>query len=73
MRTKRSGVHSFSPLASNSNRADSSPIVAVLAKEPIFAELALETHARFLAQGYPDSAADLMGFQQWVARDDVIR
>jgi hypothetical protein len=70
MRTKRSGVHSLTTSAAD--RAELAPIVAVLAREPIFAELALETHARFLAQGYPDNT-DPMGFQQWIARDDVIR
>jgi len=70
MRTKRSGVHSLT--TSTADRAELAPIVAVLAREPIFAELALETHARFLAQGYPDNT-DPMGFQQWIARDDVIR
>ncbi|MGE5834785.1 MAG: hypothetical protein ACM4AI_09920 [Acidobacteriota bacterium] len=72
MRTKRYGVHSLTSPAADSNQADLAPIVAVLAREPIFAELALETHARFLAQGYPDTT-DPMGFQQWIARDDVIR
>ena len=55
MRSKRSVVLSLDQLTAEV-RAESAPIFAVLADEPIFAEIARHAQARFLAYGRLDDA-----------------
>ena len=72
MRTKRSLVALIDPLAADSSRVNSVPIFAVLAAEPIFGQLARESHARFLAHRQPEPAAGVELFPQLSGSDDLM-
>ena len=62
VRTKRFAAGSIDPFTAQASRADSSPIFAVLAREPVFEELARDAHAQFLAHGRFENIADLLAF-----------
>jgi hypothetical protein len=62
VRTRRFAAGSIDPFAAHATRADSSPIFAVLAREPVFEELARDAHAQFLAHGRFENLADLLAF-----------
>ena len=62
VRTKRFAAGSIDPFTAQATRADSSPIFAVLAREPVFEELARDAHAQFLAHGRFENIADLLAF-----------
>ncbi|HEY7475182.1 MAG TPA: hypothetical protein VH679_09245 [Vicinamibacterales bacterium] len=67
MRTKRSSAVSLDPFASDSTGAVSLPISAVLAREPVFMQIAHAAHARFLAEG-SERLDDGVSLPEWLAR-----
>ena len=71
MRTKRSLVALIDPLGADAHRADSVPIFAVLAQEPVFGQIAREAHARFLAHR-PETAAGVDLFPELPGSEGVI-
>ena len=68
MRTKRSVALSLNPFAAGSTRTEPAPIFAVLAEEPVFAEIARDAHARFLLHGRLENEADVHSLHQWLTR-----
>jgi hypothetical protein len=70
MRGKRCVVSSMDGIPA-SDRADSSPIFAVMAHEPVFGQLARDAHAHLLAYGDAEQAVDL-SIRQMLARAGVV-
>jgi hypothetical protein len=70
MRVKR-GVLSLDPLAVVSDPAESAPIFAVLAQEPVFGQIAREAHAHLLAAGNAEPVVD-QSIRQMLARAGVV-
>jgi hypothetical protein len=70
VRTRRPVVYSTDPFSTGAH-AGSAPIFAVFAREPVFSEIARDAHARFLANGRLDNAADAGAFQEWLSRADL--
>jgi hypothetical protein len=68
VRTKRSVALSLNALAAGSTRTEAAPIFAVLAEEPVFAEIARDAHARYLADGRLENEADARSLHQWLTR-----
>jgi hypothetical protein len=69
MRGKRFVV-SLDPIAAVSERADSAPIFAVLAQEPVFGQIARDAHAHMLTYGHAEDVVDI-SLRQMLARAGV--
>jgi hypothetical protein len=72
MRTKRSFAVSIDPFETDSKRAVSTPIFAVLAREPVFQQIAHDAHARFLIEGSTDNLDDGVSLPEWLARGGLV-